>query len=336
VAINWYKRLVEPAIAPFPDVAIERVRVSIFHHYSGYSMRHPDFFQCAIAPIAALFLAIGASQPAKATEHPLLLDGAPVQEQLDSSDDFLVEDNSYIDVYTFTGQAGQRVIITMTSEALDSYLILLDPNGNSIAQDDDSAGNLDAQIDIVLPVDGVYRVYANSYSGGLQGAYTLQASIATAEATETAATSNQSRYFCDQAGDVPLTMARSRRRNQTFPLIQWTSDWAPAPYSPTERCQTVSTRLADIHARRDRLILTAGTLNNQPVVCVANSRDEARQGICSADGLILTAQTRREAEDLIRGLQTSFTQIVAGTSPDILPATNAREDTIPYIDLSDF
>jgi hypothetical protein len=299
-------------------------------------MRHSDCFQWfALVPTAALLVAIGSTSPAQANDHPLRLDGAPVQEQLDSSDDFLVEDNSYIDVYTFTGQAGQRVIITMTSNALDSYLILLDPDGNSIAQDDDSAGNLDAQIDIVLPVDGVYRVYANSYSGGLQGPYTLQASMVAAD-TIAVTTTNQSRYFCQQDGEVPLTMARSRRRNETFPLIQWTSDWAPAPYSPTERCQAVSTRLADIHARRDRLILTAGTLNNQPVICVANSRDEARQGICATDGLILTTRTRLEAEDLIRGLQISFTQIVAGTSPDIVPATNTREDTTPYIDLSDF
>jgi hypothetical protein len=321
-------------------------------------MRDFSFFPSfAIGTTTVLLLTIGATNPVRANEYRLSLDGSLIQEQLDSSDDYLVEDNSYIDIYTFTGRAGQRVAITMTSQVLDSYLILLDPNGNSIAQDDDGAGNLDARLDVVLPVDGTYTVYANSYSGGLQGAYTLQASTASAPSAEpttappatnvttrsiapsTASPSpipTSSRYFCDQAGEVPLTMARSRRTNSSFPLIEWTSDWAPAPYSPAERCQAVSTRLAEVDAQTDRLILTAGTLNRQPVVCAAEDREQARQGICAANGLVLTAQTRREAEDVIRGLQTSFTQIVAGTSPDIVPATSAREGTVPYIDLSDF
>lgn len=293
---------------------------------------------------AALLLTIATSAPAQAGDYSLTLNGSPIHERLDATDDYLVEDNSYIDTYTFTGQAGQRVMITMSSQELDSYLILLDANGNSVAQDDDGAGNLDAQIAATLPADGTYTIYANSYGSGAAGAYTLQASLASGQLTgssgvtapsATSATAT-SRYFCDQSGDTPLTMARSRRTNDAFPLIQWTSDWAPAPYSPAERCQTVSERLATVQSQFDRLILTAGTWNGQPVVCAASSRAEARQGQCATDGLVLTARTRSEAEELIRGLRTSFTQLVAGTSPDILPATNLVDDGVPYIDLSDF
>lgn len=305
--------------------------------------------------VASVLLAIGASEPARAGDFTLTLDGSQVYERLEPTDNYLVEDNSYIDTYTFTGRAGQRVIITMTSQEVDSYLILLDANGNSIVQDDDSAGGLDARIDTVLPADGTYTVYANTYRGGTFGSYTLQASTSGSTATPVVtnpspfpntfpntnpdnepSVATQSRYFCDSSGDTPLTMARSRRTGDVFPLIQWSSDWAPAPFSPDERCRAVSARLADIHDRFDRLILTSGTLNNQPVVCAASSREEARQGFCAADGLIVTTQSRTASEDLIRGLQSSFTRIVAGTSPDILPASSAIDDGNPYIDISDF
>lgn len=307
---------------------------------------------------AASLLAIVTAKPAQAGDYNLTLNGSPVYERLDATDDYLVEDNTYIDTYTFTGQAGQHVVITMSSQELDSYLILLDPSGNSIAQDDDSAGNLDAQIAATLPANGTYTIYANSYSSGVAGAYTIHANLAAGQPSATnvvtapppspaavttstttsspASSSASSRYFCDEAGDVPLTIARSRHSSDTFPLIQWTSDWAPAPYSPAERCRAVSTRLETIQRQFDRLILTAGTLNGQPVVCAASSRDDARQGLCAADGLVLTARTRTEAEDLIRGLRTSFTQLVAGTSPDILPAANLVDNGVPYLDLSDF
>ena len=312
-------------------------------------MRYPNFsFPMMLGTTASVLLAVVPSNPAQAGDYNLTLNGAPIYERLDATDDYLVEDNSYIDTYTFTGEAGQRIVITMSSQELDSYLILLDPNGNSVAQDDDSADNLDARIEVVLPVDGTYTVYANSYGSGAAGAYTIQANIAAGQplaanivnsppsSSSNPPDSTQSRYFCDETGNVPLTMARSRRTHEVFPLIQWTSEWAPAPYSPAERCQSVSDRLEMVQNQFDRLILTAGTLNGQPVVCAASDRDNARQGLCAVEGLVLTARTRGDAEDLIRGLRTSFTQLIAGTSPDILPATNLVDDGVPYIDLSDF
>jgi hypothetical protein len=285
-----------------------------------------------VSSIASMTVAIGGSVPVQAQEYPLLLDGSPIYQHLDTTDNYLTEDNSYIDIYRFEGQAGQRVVIDMSSQEIDSYLILFDPEGNVLAQDDDSGGGVNARLDIVLPADGVYTVYANSLRSQEIGAYTIQAT----SPQPTASSSLQSRYYCDASGSgIPTTMARSRRTGNIFPLIQWTSDWAPAPFTPDERCRAVSSRLENIHNRADRLILTAGTLNGQPVVCAANSREEARRGVCAADGLLITTQYRQDAEDLIRGLQTSFTRIIAGTSPDILPASSAT-DGIPFVDMSDF
>lgn len=305
----------------------------------------------AIGAAASVLLTIGTSAPARAGDYSITLDGSPIYERLDSNDNYLSEDNSYYDTYTFTGRAGQRVIITMSSQEIDAYLILVDPNGNSIAQDDDGGGNLDAQINVVLPVNGTYTIYANTYTGGITGPYSIQATTSSSPplASNTVnsptptlprqnqpSASTQPRYFCDSEGDVPLTMARSRRTGNIFPLIRWV--WAPAPYTTDERCQIVSERFEEIHNRFDRLILTAGTLNGQPVVCAASNTADASQGICAEGGLVLTAQNRTEAEDLILGLQTNFTRIVAGTDPEVLPAGTVRvsNDGIPYVNIGDF
>lgn len=128
----------------------------------------------AIGTVASVLLAIGISQPVIADEYSLTLDSSPIEGRLEPSDNASTEDNSYYDTYTFTGQAGQRISITMSSQEFDSYLILLDSNGNTIAQDD-GAGSLNAQIDVVLPVDGIYIIYADSHNGE-GGTYTLQAS----------------------------------------------------------------------------------------------------------------------------------------------------------------
>jgi hypothetical protein len=69
--------------------------------------------------------------------------------------------DSFVHLYDFYGEAGQMVTITMTGAGgLDAYLGLLDPNDEVIAEDDDSAGNLNAQIAIRLPESGWYLIVA--------------------------------------------------------------------------------------------------------------------------------------------------------------------------------
>lgn len=65
-------------------------------------------------------------------------------------------------LYTFEGQAGQTVTITMESDVFDSYLVLLGADGNPVAEDDDSAGDLNAQIRYRLTEDGTYTIIATS------------------------------------------------------------------------------------------------------------------------------------------------------------------------------
>jgi len=65
----------------------------------------------------------------------------------------------------------------MSSPDLDSYLILLSEDNDSLyLEDDDSAGELNARLVATLPEDGEYIIIANSFSQGEQGRYDLRLS----------------------------------------------------------------------------------------------------------------------------------------------------------------
>jgi len=77
------------------------------------------------------------------------------------------------DLWTFEGQAGQIVTITMNSDDLDAYVGLYDPNDEFLIEDDDSGGASNARIDTyLLPVSGTYTIFAVSMDDQL-GTYNL-------------------------------------------------------------------------------------------------------------------------------------------------------------------
>ncbi|WP_396442578.1 MULTISPECIES: trypsin-like peptidase domain-containing protein [unclassified Limnospira] len=104
----------------------------------------------------------------------LSLDGQEVRGVLAEGANVLPVDNSFYNLYTFDGQRGQRVIIDMMSDDFDSYLILLDIDGNELAQDDDGGDNTNARIEVTLPATGTYTLLANSYQAGETGNYRLR------------------------------------------------------------------------------------------------------------------------------------------------------------------
>ena len=96
--------------------------------------------------------------------------------------DRIRENGSFVNLYQFQGRAGQRVVIEMTSQKINSLLSLYQVSesseGNSfnkIAENDDrGAGDFNAQIDMTLPEDGVYIIVATSQQRGETGNYSLQ------------------------------------------------------------------------------------------------------------------------------------------------------------------
>jgi len=93
--------------------------------------------------------------------------------QLANTDCFL-SDNSYYDVYSFSGIAGQQVAITMSSSAFDTFLFLVDTSAsNTVATDHDGGGGTTSRIVYTLDQTGTWFIVANSFLGNQFGPYTL-------------------------------------------------------------------------------------------------------------------------------------------------------------------
>ncbi|MEO0395057.1 MAG: trypsin-like peptidase domain-containing protein [Cyanobacteria bacterium P01_A01_bin.137] len=103
---------------------------------------------------------------------PVTIDGSTIRARLDSNSN-LLPDNSYFNAHTFEGRAGQRISIAMTSNQVDSYLLLYGPNQEYLGENDDSGNSQNARLDVTLPTNGTYFVFANSYGASEQGQYEL-------------------------------------------------------------------------------------------------------------------------------------------------------------------
>lgn len=79
----------------------------------------------------------------------------------------------YYDTYTFVADESGNKTFGMTSNNIDSYLVLEDENGNVIREDDDSGEGHDAQIRYYLQRDRTYYLLATSYSTFDTGTYTI-------------------------------------------------------------------------------------------------------------------------------------------------------------------
>jgi Zn-dependent metalloprotease len=138
----------------------------------------------------------------------------------------------YVDPYTFTGTAGQQVIIAMNSSVFDTFLFLNGPDNHTIAQDDDSGGGLNSRIPssgavFTLPLTGTYTIYATSYSAdgltGSTGAYGLSL-LNGASLTEQLSASSYS--VNEAAVTLTLTATRSGSTASAASVDYFTSDTA--------------------------------------------------------------------------------------------------------------
>jgi hypothetical protein len=126
-------------------------------------------------PVSKQALLAGVSSAAKSSPTSLTL-GQSVTGSLDATDPKL-PDSSHFDQWTYDGRQGERIQITLESPEFDAYLILGRQGGagiESVAEDDDGAGETNARITAELPADGTYLILANSYAEGATGAYTLR------------------------------------------------------------------------------------------------------------------------------------------------------------------
>ena len=111
----------------------------------------------------------------RAVGGTVLRSGDTARGQL-SAFDTALPDGSYVDVYTYEGDPGDQVTVTMRSSDFDAYLTVGTQAGalfTPTARDDDSAGGTDAQLQATVGHDGRFVIRANSLSAGETGQYTL-------------------------------------------------------------------------------------------------------------------------------------------------------------------
>ncbi|MFG6104693.1 trypsin-like peptidase domain-containing protein [Leptothoe sp. EHU-05/26/07-4] len=127
---------------------------------------------------------------------PIAIDGRAVLGRLDSNSN-LLPDNSYFNAHTFEGTAGQRISIAMSSNQVDAYLLLYGPNQEFLGENDDAGNSRNARLDITLPANGTYFVFANSYGASEQGDYQLSISNLTNNGT-----SHSNTYLLSENGSL--------------------------------------------------------------------------------------------------------------------------------------
>lgn len=86
------------------------------------------------------------------------------------------DEDTYYDLYRFTGHKGDRITITMRADSFDTFVALGRLEGNRFTElenADDGADGTNSKLEFTLDADGEYVIRATSLFGNATGAYTL-------------------------------------------------------------------------------------------------------------------------------------------------------------------
>jgi hypothetical protein len=136
-----------------------------------------------LVPGAPLALGVAAAQappqgPAGLSGMPTLYAGSPASGTLSPTDPVRAEGAHYDD-WSYRAEAGERFIVTMRSSQLDAYLLVGYIEAGRflrLDENDDHAGETDAQLVVTAPEARDYVIRATSYGPGATGPYTLHLS----------------------------------------------------------------------------------------------------------------------------------------------------------------
>ncbi len=93
---------------------------------------------------------------------------------LEEGDKVIPNDGSFYDSYPLTGKKGESFIISLESSDFDTFLAIMDDEGNILQQNDDiRENNNNSQLRVTIPRDGTYSLIVNAYDKDGKGAYIL-------------------------------------------------------------------------------------------------------------------------------------------------------------------
>ncbi len=100
--------------------------------------------------------------------------GQTVTGELTDSDCLLSSDNnSFVDYWQFQGNAGDVVVIDLSSSDFDTYLALLDGSGTLFSQNDDFGNSTNSHIAFTLNSTGTWVIACTSLFPQITGSYSL-------------------------------------------------------------------------------------------------------------------------------------------------------------------
>jgi hypothetical protein len=141
-----------------------------------YQLQVRDAAASSGGPYAlALYVALGPRPPFCSPRGSLPVGGS-VTGNINSAGCQYV-DNTLADIYRVDLLYDSAIDLRLDSEDFDAYLILLDPKGDLVAQDDDSGGDTNSRITKTMKA-GTYYVVAKPFSDYFsQGNYTLSLAV---------------------------------------------------------------------------------------------------------------------------------------------------------------
>jgi hypothetical protein len=94
---------------------------------------------------------------------------------LQEGDKTIPNDGSFYDSFPLEGSAGDSFTIILESSEFDTFLAIMDEDGNIIEQNDDiSEEDSNSRLEITLPGNGTYSIIVNAYDKGGKGNYVLK------------------------------------------------------------------------------------------------------------------------------------------------------------------
>ncbi|MEM6260004.1 MAG: hypothetical protein AAGI37_17155 [Planctomycetota bacterium] len=122
--------------------------------------------RCALAVLTLVVCFVGP----RAWSQDLQVDG-----NLGAGDEKLPDTGEWFEVYEIELEAGELLEVSMVSDEIDSYLMVIPPRGDSIENDDIEGESVDAHVLLVASVTGTYEIIATSSSPDEAGGYRLEA-----------------------------------------------------------------------------------------------------------------------------------------------------------------
>jgi hypothetical protein len=127
----------------------------------------------------AMATALAALAAPAAMAQNALMPGESMTGELTNQSNRMSENDYYLDLYTVSGETGQRIAIAMQSEDFDTLIEIgrmVDGEFQQLAVDDDGGEGLNSRLIFTFPEAGDYTVRARTFGANNTGGYTIEMS----------------------------------------------------------------------------------------------------------------------------------------------------------------